>query len=226
MSFEVRRFWVQSVLGLSFIAFLTFAATPVLAQESANSSQSQAASRDLGDDNWFFYIGTGFGRPAYDGETQRLIDLQKARGGESPQAGYFDLPGIYRKFRPGFAVGGVAHWTFENVARKWGENDSFAVQTYNVAVSTLYFPGDVMGLGWFGRADLGSTRIYQRREYPSSPGSRVEESNRDGVFGQIALGYGWRASSFARVLVHANAHAAAAGPNQMNGFSLNLGFLL
>jgi hypothetical protein len=217
-----------SAMLFLFFAILFADSHPAWAADSPPSTaETSAKIHSFDDSNWFFYMSAGVGQPTYDDGTQATIDSQKQVGLESPQAGTFDIPGVYRKLAPGFGVGGTLHVTVENFARNWREGRSFAIQTYSPAVSAFYFTSGKMGEGWFGRADLGPSRFYQRLSLLTAPGQYdITTSHRDGVFAQVAAGYGWEASHFARVLVHINAQIASAGPNTLKGATLNIGFLL
>ena len=224
-----------TILATIVTAFCTPGAQAEVTTPGANSSEfgSKKAPRDLSEDHWFFLLSAGIGRPNYDSATQTKIDAQKAAGGSSDEAGFADLPGIYRRISPTLAVGAILSMSFENVSGNWHEERSFAIQTYHPSVSALYFPqanqqaGYGYGLGWFGRGDIGSTRIYQRIAAVDSTGARsTVESNEDGYHAQLGFGYGFTASSVARVLVSLNGIYGVAGPYQINGLSFNIGFLL
>jgi hypothetical protein len=228
-------FLLKVLLGI-LLAVLLLGPMAVLAAETAEAhgetpteikAETSPKTHNFDDSNWFFYMSAGVGQPKYDESTQATIDSQKAIGLESPQAGTFDFPGVYRKISPGFAAGATLHVTVENYARNWREGRSFAIQTYSPTLSAFYFTSGKMGEGWFGRADLGPSRFYQRLSVVSPSNQYdVTLSHRDGVFAQMAAGYGWEASHFARVLVHVNALIASAGPNSLKGATFNIGFLL
>ncbi len=214
------------VLTLSSLSSRSVAAE---AEPEANGNPTALTESpsDFADANWFFYLSAGAGRPTYDDEISARIDAEKADGRESPQAGFFDFPGVYRQVQPGLAVGAILTMSFENYATKWRDPESFAIQSYNPSVSAFYFPGGRMGLGWFGRGDVGASRIYQRLRIETAPGQfEVRLSHRDGLFTQLAFGSGWEASHFALVLVHVNALLATAESNNLKGATLNIGFLL
>lgn len=231
MLFKSSR-WKATKVCLFGIPFF-FAVGSILAPTQSLAATSEIDQRlsvsnlQFTDHDWFFYLSAGTGRASYDDEINGAVDRAKAIGLESPQTGFFDLPGVYYQLRPGFAVGAILTMSFEHFSKNWRNAESFAVQSYSPSVSAFYFFNGRMGEGWFTRADLGATRIYQREVQSTGPNQYVERlSNRDGVLGQLAFGYGWEASHFARVLIHANAFASTAGPNAMNGLTLNIGFLL
>ena len=220
---------IFTILATAVAQICTASAQAEVSASETSSSEfgTKKAPRDLSEDHWFFLMSAGIGRPNYDSATQTKIDAQKAAGGSSDEAGFADLPGIYRRISPTLAVGAILSMSFENVSGNWHEERSFAIQTYNPSVSALYFPQGTYGLGWFGRGDLGSTRIYQRTAAVNSTGGRTTvESNEDGYHAQLGVGYGFMASTVARVLVGLNGIYGVAGPDQINGLSLNVGFLL
>jgi hypothetical protein len=200
---------------------------PQLSAPPSPLSTAPEKSPDKWQGNWFVYLGAGIGHPNYDDAIQGRIDDQKAQGGSSPEAGFFDLPGVYRKLVPGVALGAVLNMSFENVSGDFRAVNSYSVQTFNPSLSALYFPLKTFGQGLFFRGDLGASRIYQLHEYiPPNQSITHDKLIDDGIFTQAAVGYGWAATHVTRVLVHLNVFRSSAGTHAATGLSFNLGFLL
>jgi hypothetical protein len=227
---------LSSLLTLSNMVILGFnlplpcaradenATQPVMtAEESALTLTSLQVFEDA---NWFFYVGTGIGQTTYDSSIRERIEEQKLRGGSSPQSGHFDLPAVYRKISPGLAVGGVWNLGLEHFAGNWRDNDSFAIHTYNLAASSIWFVGQKIGDGWFLRSDVGYSHILQVREKLISGEEVFEKYPSNSLFYQLALGYGLRAGETSKILLHVNAFSSSGGQNSISGASFNMGFLL
>jgi hypothetical protein len=197
-----------------------------LSLSGAAHAQELKTSR-FDESRWYFYVASGLGRPSYDSDIQGRIDYQKnTQAGSSNQAAYVDLPAIYRRLNADLAIGGVINASFEQISRKWGDINDFAVHTYNPAATVIYFPSGEMGVGFFARGDLGYSRILQIRHY-SDPvsGERFDRLNEDGLFTQVAVGYGLRATNLARLLFHINAVRSAGPTHTAQGFNFNVGFM-
>lgn len=194
---------------------------------SAASEPFSMNANSMDEDTWYFTISSGLGRPSYDEGIQSRISSQKALGAESPFGAFVDLPGIYRRIRrSGWAAGFVMNAIFENYARSWRDNQSFAITLLNPSASGLYFPGGRIGLGWFARGDLGYTQLIQTQQTNTADGNSLYERSYDtGLIVQGAIGYGWQASAESRVLAHLNAFHCQAGDRLVNGTSFNVGFL-
>ena len=192
-----------------------------------SSETSRANQHDHADDPWFFYFSAGIGHPNYDDDIQSRIDYQKSQGGSSPEAGFVDLPGIYHRIRPGLVAGIILNMSFENVSGDFRQTNSFSVQTFNPALSFFYFPQSQTGKGWFLRGDLGESRIMQLRESnPTHAFIYHDKRIDDGLFSQVAFGYGFPATHYARLLLHLNAFRSSAGGHSATGLSFNIGFFL
>lgn len=221
-----RLFFALVGISLGACLGIGFAIDSAQAQTQTQTQVEPQNASASTQDNWFFYMSTGMGRPAYDASIQTRIDQEKERGGSSPFAGSFDLPGVYRHLSGGWAAGAVLNMMFENVARQWSEGQSFSIQIFNPSLSALYFTGGQVGLGWFTRADVGVSRILQLQEGHDTGVQGFSRMNDTGVIGQFGIGYGWQASQMARVLAHLNAFYSSAVERHASGLMFHVGFLL
>lgn len=175
---------------------------------------------------WYFYVSSGIGRPQYDAQIGSRIREQQSQGGSSHQAGFADLPGIYRRISNEWAIGAVLNASFEHVSGNWRANDQYAIHTYNPAASAFWFRSGKFGVGPFARADLGYSRILQIRQYVHPElGGRFDRLNEDALFTQAALGWGFRATEVARLLFHVNWARSIGRTHEVQGVNFNVGFL-
>ena len=182
---------------------------------------SQSPSKS---DKWFFYLGAGIlPQPKFDSTIQSNIDSAKQTNSwVGEYGGVLELPGIYYRVGETSLVGVIANFIFENYASDFKQRQSLGFDTYNVSISAMSSTGSAPGLGYFARIDLGPCDLVQINE-------ALNVYNRNyyaGIFEQLALGYGFQASSNSRMLIHLNSFYEDVSDHYQAGISFNIGFLL
>lgn len=189
----------------------------------SKSMALQIESSESLDDAWFFLVNTGVSRPVYSSSIQKKIDAEKEfRQGQSNTAGVFDLPGIYHRTPLPVLAGIVLNAELEHVAHNWRENSSYAIHTYTIAPSLLFFQNSDQRTGWMIRGDMGFTRILQIQQVDNT--FHKDPSDAYSVLG--ALGYGWKAGNIGSLLLFTSYAHTQSPEHQINSLAFNMGFLL
>ena len=218
------------LIALSFVCSLLPGLAPAATTEGSLRADSVIGgeappANKFDESRWYFYLGVGLGRPTYDSQIERRQADQRAMGGSSEYAGFYDVPAVYKRVDPHWGFGLVGNLALEQTARNWREHNSFAVQAYNAAVTAMYWPTESWGLGWFARSDVGYSRLVLIRERITPDAIFYHRDIASGLYTQASVGYGWRAGDEARLLAQITGMRVQAESYFMSGAAFFLGFL-
>jgi len=200
------------------------AQTEVQPTPTPNETTPMEQSVKNKDESWYFNVGLGWAAsPSYGSETDAAIDKLKSEG-----TGFSRTPvGVDLGF----------YWPRENKrtilgVSLFGVNDKIEVSGYKIeitqsiiAASMLYYFGENVGDGFFGRADFGLARFSADAKSPSGS-TLVSETSKWGSAAQLGVGYSLPVSPDTRLALGVYYSSVQVEDDGAHNFSVQLSCLL